>query len=837
MEETTLASPSDREEISILREEKPADHPGLSSNGCSLPKGTGSISDQKQCPLNVPDADLVDEFQKVFPAQTEEEEDAPVIENPDDLLPTTQENAPFTQEIPGGRTDSLEPAHLSSGATGNISNGASDDEEEQGEESKTDGEHFSAHVLENSTNEDVEDMGNSSTMGHESERNVFCEGLPQVEGDTTNETSNKLLTAKMEENLDLTCPEQYSDLNIQPDLGFAEQKEHQDDYATLHIAEDEGPESTGTPTSPSPLPEDSARLSVQMPTEKNLPDLGDVEQFSANEILEVDAPSGEEVQTQAESADTEDTGKTQIVDPYFEEEEIRSKCSESQSSAKSIVNYHTPSSPVEPQSQACEPEEGTAVGEVVSSDNLHQPQQDDLVQANNQTNQSLPSSEASHTDLVSSDADLLETCVNITQTEPAKSIEQEEAEKTGTAKQIFTAQETTAKCEDTSHASDSESDDNMECMDTLQPHLHWASTAEETDTTDGTSVEAVFPLQFTKLEVKANEEDVLDNPTVSENFCEKHEVSYCLTLPTETLNSANDTFMVPDSPAPQKPNPDVLTAFQNCIDIRESPDGAICSLSTANALQMVEPEEDEKVVAFATPAAEAFHAHQTPGGDFNLCECVPQQVFVQFSGDNTYLTNAESGIQPQVDGGSESPVLLEPAEEVAASPPSPTVEATEPAIAPQSTSDLDKPQVYVIPPDEEEDPEHLLVVSGISDGSSATTEYSDIQLESPLPTDVPPAMEPIIEITDLPSQQNSPFVHESGDEIYDSSNRPNVCGEIQCSPAEDNEADHDNAHVAEMSVNDTPKVEEAVSCFFAETASVDETSEEIVEEQLTEVPS
>ncbi|VDK74531.1 unnamed protein product [Dibothriocephalus latus] len=95
----------------------------------------------------------------------------------------------------------------------------------------------------------------------------------------------------------------------------------------------------------------------------------------------------------------------------------------------------------------------------------------------------------------------------------------------------------------------------------------------------------------------------------------------------------------------------------------------------------------------------------------------------------------------------------------------------------------------------------------------------------------------MIEPTDFHSQQNSPCVREFEDDLYDNKNG-NICGEVPCSPAYENMENLKTAADVEddISASDTQKVENKVTCCFAETASTDVPLEEVAEAPLDMAP-
>ncbi|VDL86665.1 unnamed protein product, partial [Schistocephalus solidus] len=436
MEETSLTSSSGREEISIFVEEKLDDHRDLSSTSSLLPKGAETTSDQNKCPLDVTDEEIVDEFQNLFRLQ-KRRENTSVLKNPD-FSPTIQENSSLTDKSPKERTNSLDTAHRSGDTIVDMSYDVPDDEEQSGK-FKTDEDHLPVHTI----NEKAEW-----------------------------ESFNNIIMVKMKGKSELAYYEEYSDLDIKPELCFTEQQDHQDDCLMFNIAKDHGTESTGTLMISSRSLQGCDQVPAKMPAKKELTALGDLGLFSANDILEDDVPYGDVTQEFTAISDTEVAGKSEglvieqspanaelsskmtpqseTLGPYFKKEAIHSRCSWSQSSIESIVNGHTFSLPLEGDSKKWI-EEGTVIGESVTLDNLNQPQQDDLA-----------------------------TVIR-------------------------------------SHGfNENLTEDNKDRMDKLQPALNWACTTVETDLADGTSVEEVFPLQFSNLVVKINEEPLEDTPIVSD---------------------------------------------------------------------------------------------------------------------------------------------------------------------------------------------------------------------------------------------------------------------------------------------------------------------------------
>nr|VZI39472.1 unnamed protein product [Spirometra erinaceieuropaei] len=401
MEETSGTHPPTKEEISISIEKKQSDLPELSSNSPSQPNETGKIPDQEEWSSDVFGEESLDKFQNVFRLQKEIEH-VPIIENLK-LPPTVQENPPLTCKLPEERNTSADTAELSVGAIADIIYDAPDDQK-QSERFKT-CEHPSVHanricpVQRNVEMECTEKITSNNAL----DKNVFNGNLPEVTENKSNETSeleasNKVQKSEIEITSDPTFHEEYSYLESQPEICFAEEQEHQNDYSLVHIAEGEGTKiiesSSGTPVDRSRSLQGCDQISAKIPFVKDLDGLKKPALLPMDDVLEESAQPEGERQRSTASSDTEEANQMELLsgelpyttaevrtqmptDTYFEKAAIYSRPSELKSNIGSVANGCTLSSPVELHSQTFT-EEKNVVGETAFLDRLNHRRQADL---------------------------------------------------------------------------------------------------------------------------------------------------------------------------------------------------------------------------------------------------------------------------------------------------------------------------------------------------------------------------------------------------------------------------------------------------------------------------
>ncbi|BHF59977.1 hypothetical protein SprV_0100293800 [Sparganum proliferum] len=401
MEETSNTSSPKKEEISISIEEKQIDPPELSSSSSSQPNETGRIPDQEEWSSNVFGEESLDKFQNVFRLQKEKEH-APIIENLE-LLPPVQENPPLTCKLPEEGATSPDTAQLSVGVISDITYDVPDDQE-QSERFKS-CEHPLVHtnricpVQRNVRMECTEEISSNNTL----DRNVFNESFPEVTENKRNETSeletsNQMQTSEIEITSDPTCHEEYIDLDSQPEICFAEEQEHKNDYSLAYIAEGKGTKiiesSSGSLVDRPRSLQGCGQISAQIPFDKGLDALKKLALLPMDGVLEESAQPGGERQKSTASPDTEEVSRMELLsgelsstkaevrtqmppDTYFGKAAIYSRSSELKSNIESVANGCTLRSPVEIHSQTFTGENNVA-GETAFLDSLNQLRQADL---------------------------------------------------------------------------------------------------------------------------------------------------------------------------------------------------------------------------------------------------------------------------------------------------------------------------------------------------------------------------------------------------------------------------------------------------------------------------